>query len=116
MKLTWTVIPLLTWNNEESIEEITLDDYEVCIDDIDINMSLDTIPEIIFVAEEHISKLVMVNMVAADKDKNKKTFRSKKCSKSYKTQSYFHKHKTTRGNQVRPDSGKTVVSIHFSEL
>ena len=29
-------------NNEESIEEITLDDYEVCIDDIDVNILLDT--------------------------------------------------------------------------
>ena len=26
-------------SNEESIEQITLDDYEVCIDDIDVNIS-----------------------------------------------------------------------------
>ena len=33
-------------SNEESIEEITLNDYEVCIDDIDVNISLDAIPSI----------------------------------------------------------------------
>ena len=37
MKLIWTVIPTsIDLSNEESIEEITLDDYEVCIDDIDV--------------------------------------------------------------------------------
>ena len=41
-------------SNEESIEQITLDDYEVCIDDIDVNISLDGIPEIVFVAEKLI--------------------------------------------------------------
>ena len=91
-------------SNEESIEEITLDDYEVYIDDIDVNISLDAIPEIVFVAEELIPKLtVMVNRVAVDKDKSKKTFRCKKCSKSYKTQSYFHKHTATCVNQVQSD-------------
>ena len=91
-------------SNEESIEEITLDGYEVCIDDIDINISLDVIPEIVFVAEELIPKLTtMVNRVAMDKDKSKKTFRCKKCSKSYKTQSYFHKHRATCRNQVQSD-------------
>ena len=100
--------------NEESIEEITLDDYEVIIDDIYINISFDTVPEIVFVAEEHILKLtVMVNRVAVDKDKSKKTFRCKKCNKSYKTQSYFDKHTTTCGNQVQSDSGKIAISIHF---
>ena len=73
-------------SNGESIEEITLDDYEVCIDDIDVNISIDTIPEIVFVAEELRPKLnVMVNRVAVDKDKSKKTFRCKKFSKTYKT-------------------------------
>ena len=73
-------------SNEESIEEITLDDYEVCIDDIDVNISIDAIPEIVFVAEELKPKLnVTVNRVAVDKDKSKKTFRCKKFSKSYKT-------------------------------
>ena len=91
-------------SNEESIEHITLDDYEVCIDDIDVNISLDAIPEIVFVAEKLIPKLtVMVNRVAMDKDKNKKAFRCKKCSKSYETQSYFHKHKVTCANQVKSD-------------
>ena len=60
-------------SNEESIEKIALDDYEVCIDDIDVNISLDTIPEIVFVAEELMSKLtVMVNKFAGDKIKEKK--------------------------------------------
>ena len=72
-------------SNEESIEQITLDDYEVCIDDIDVNISLDAISEIVFVAEELIPKLtILVNRVAVDKDKSK-TFRCKKYSKSYKT-------------------------------
>ena len=100
-------------SNEESIEKITLDDHEVCIDDIDVNISLDAIPEIAFVAEELIPKLtVMVSRVAVDKDKSKKTFRYKKCSKSYKTQSYFHKHTATSGNQVQSDLGKTIISVH----
>ena len=65
-------------SNEESIEEITLDDYEVCIDDI-VNISLDVIPETVFVAEELIPILtIMVNRVAVDKDQSKKTFRCKK--------------------------------------
>ena len=72
-------------SNEESIAEITQDDYEVCIDDIDVNISLDAISEIVFVAEELIPKLtILVNRVAVDKDKSK-TFRCKKYSKSYKT-------------------------------
>ena len=57
-------------SNAENIEENTLDDYEVCIDDIGINISLDAIPEIVFIAEELMPKLtVMVNRVAVDKDK-----------------------------------------------
>ena len=100
-------------SNEESIEEITLDDCEVCIDDIDVDISLDAIPEIAFVAEKLIPKLtVMVNRVDVDKGKSKKTFRCKKCRKSYKTQSYFHKHTATCGNQVQSDSGKIIISVH----
>ena len=73
-------------SNKESTEEMTLDDFEVCIDDIGIHISLDIITKIVFVAEEHIYKLtVMENTVAVDKNKSKKTFRCKKCSKSYKT-------------------------------
>ena len=57
-------------NNKESIEEMKVDDSEVCIDDIGVNISLDTMPEIVFIAEELIPKLtVMVNRVAVDKDK-----------------------------------------------
>ena len=100
-------------SNEESIEEITLDDFENFIDHIDVNVSLDTMPEILFVAEDLIPKLiVMVNRVAVDKDKSKKTFACKKCGKSYKTQSYFHKHTATCGNQVQSDSGKFTISVH----
>ena len=37
-----------------------------------MNISLDTMPEIVFVAEEHIPKLnVTVNKVAVDKDESK---------------------------------------------
>ena len=73
-------------SNEESIQEITLEDYEVCIDDIDVNISLGSISDIVFVAEELIPKLtVKVNRVAEDKDKSKKTFKCKKSTKSYKT-------------------------------
>ena len=100
-------------SNEESMEEITLDDYEVCIDDIDVNISLGAIPEIVFVAEELIPTLtVMVNTIAVDKDKSKETFKCKKYSKSYKKQSYFHKHTATCGNQVQSDSGKIIISVH----
>ena len=61
-------------SNEEIIVKIALDDYEVCIGDIDINISLDTIPEIVFVAEELIPKLtVIVNRFAGDKIKEKKS-------------------------------------------
>ena len=100
-------------SNEEIIEEIKLDDYDVCIGDIDVNISLDTTPDIVFVAEELIPKLiVMANRFAVDKDKYKKTFRCKKCSKNYKTQSYFHKHIATCRNQVQSDSGKIIISVH----
>ena len=103
-------------SNEESVEEITLDDYVVCIDDINVNISLDAIPEVVFVAEEIAQKMPklteIVNVVAVDKDKSKKTFRCKKCSKSYQTQSYFHKHTVTCGNQVQSDSAKFIISVH----
>ena len=103
-------------SNEESIEEIKLDDYDVCIGDIDVNISLDTTPEELIAEEEEeelIPKLtVMANRFAVDKDKYKKTFRCKKCSKNYKTQSYFHKHIATCGNQVQSDSGKIIISVY----
>ena len=80
-------------SNKESIEEITLDDFENYIDHIDVNVSLDAMPEILFVAEDLIPKLiVMVNRVAVDKDKSKETFGCEKRGKSYKAQWYFDKH------------------------
>ena len=100
-------------SNEERIEEITPDDFENCIDHIDVNISLDAMSEIVLAAEELILRLiVMVNRVAVDKVKSKKAFACKKCGKSYKTQSYFHKHTATCGNQVQSDSGKFIISVH----
>ena len=70
-------------------------------------------PEILFVAEDLIPKLiVMVNRVAVDKDKSKETFGCEKRGKSYKAQSYFYKHAATCGNQVQSDSGKFIISVH----
>ena len=54
----------------------------------------------------------MVNKIAGDKDKSKKTFRCQKFCKSYKTNLYFQKHTTKYENQVQSDSGKIIISVH----
>ena len=93
---------------EEMLENLTLDDYEVNIDNLNGNdfndIVLEDIPQIVFISEDKIS-VITVDDGHTDHDYDmikppkQKPYKCEICGKGYKMKSYWKKHKLRCGQK-----------------
>jgi len=97
--------------------DLTLDDYDFDINQLEEDVGLTSIPELFFVSDDNVLQVTVETQqvepatalpTATDKNKKNKKYHCQLCKKGYQTKSYFENHIQICGSTVKPKKGSKL--------